>query len=62
MLRIRRDPARREYVDRALQASPEETEALELFTHSDDARAAVQRVRTLARLTGSADAPVPANP
>jgi hypothetical protein len=54
MQRIRRDPERRLYTDQALTpVSGDETEALALFTHSGDARHAVQHARKIAELTGA---------
>ena len=52
--RIRKDPKRRLYTDQALTpVSDDETEALALFTHSGDARHAVQHARKIAELTGA---------
>jgi len=52
--RIRKDPRRWLYSDQALTpVSEDETESLELFTHSDDARHAVEHARKVAHLTGS---------
>jgi hypothetical protein len=51
--RIRKDPNRHKYTDQALaEVADDETESLELFTHSDDARHAVEHARKVARLTG----------
>jgi hypothetical protein len=51
--RIRKDPLRLQYVDQALTPVSEgETQSLELFTHSDDARHAVEHARKVAHLTG----------
>ncbi len=52
--RIRKDPKRLLYTDQALTpVTEDETESLELFTHSDDARHAVEHARKVAHLTGS---------
>jgi radical SAM superfamily enzyme YgiQ (UPF0313 family) len=52
--RIRRDPQHRFYTDQALSpVSETETEVLELFTHSGDARHAVEHARKIAELTGA---------
>ena len=51
--RIRKDPNRHKYTDQALaDVADGETDSLELFTHSDDARQAVEHARKVARLTG----------
>jgi hypothetical protein len=51
--RIRKDPLRLQYVDQALTpVSEDETQSLGLFTHSDDARHAVEHARKVAHLTG----------
>jgi hypothetical protein len=51
--RIRKDPNRLLYTDQALtEVTEDETELLELFTHSNDARHAVEHERKIARLTG----------
>jgi hypothetical protein len=51
--RIRKDPSRHLYTDQALaDVTDDETQSLELFTHSDDARHAVNHARKIARLTG----------
>jgi hypothetical protein len=50
--RVRYDPNRHLYTDQALAAvTEEETESLELFTHTDDARHAVAHARKVADLT-----------
>ena len=50
--RIRKDRLRLQYVDQALTPVSEgETQSLELFTHSDDARHAVEHARKVAHLT-----------
>jgi len=50
--RIRKDPNRFLYSDQALtEVTEDETELLELFTHSNDARNAVEHERKIARLT-----------
>ncbi len=50
--RIRKDPNRRFYTDQALaQVTDDETELLELFTHSNDARHAVEHARKISHLT-----------
>jgi hypothetical protein len=52
--RIRKDPTRHLYTDQALaDVTEDETQSLELFTHSDDARHAVNHARKIARLTGA---------
>ena len=52
--RIRKDPTRHLYTDQALaDVTDDETQSLELFTHSDDARHAVNHARKIARLTGT---------
>jgi len=51
--RIRRDPHRYQYTDRALSpVTEDETERLELFTHNDAAREAVEHAHKVAHLTG----------
>jgi hypothetical protein len=51
--RIRKDPNKLLYTDQALtEVTEDETELLELFTHSIDARHAVEHERKVARLTG----------
>ena len=51
--RIRKDPNRFLYSDQALtEVTEDETELLELFTHSNDARHAVEHERKIAQLTG----------
>jgi len=50
--RIRRDPRRRYYLDQAMAPiSSDETGVLELFTHTDDARRAVEHARNVAHHT-----------
>jgi hypothetical protein len=62
MLRVRRDPARYDYMDQALRpVASEDTQSLEIFTHSDDARAAVEHTRKIAKLTSGAAAPAQAS-
>jgi len=52
--RIRKDPTRHLYTDQALaDVTDDETQSLELFTHSDEARRAVIHARKIARLTGA---------
>jgi DNA repair photolyase len=52
--RIRKDPTRHLYTDQALaDVTDDQTQSLELFTHSDDARHAVNHARKIARLTGA---------
>ena len=54
MQRIRRDPNKHHYTDQALtEVTDDETESLELFTHTDDARHAVKHARKVAQLTGT---------
>jgi hypothetical protein len=54
MQRIYRDKNRYAYVDQALTpVSDDETEKLELFTHSEAARESVKHVQKVARLTGA---------
>jgi Radical SAM superfamily len=54
MQRIRRDPNRHRYTDQALaDVTDNETQSLELFTHTDDARHAVEHIRKIAQLTGT---------
>ena len=51
--RINTDPQRLRYMDQALTPVSEgETQSLELFTHTDDARHAVEHARKVAHLTG----------
>jgi hypothetical protein len=53
--RIRKDPARASYTDQALApVEAAETESLALFTHSEEARAAVQHARRIKELTAKA--------
>jgi hypothetical protein len=50
--RINKDPQRLRYMDQALTPVSEgETQSLELFTHTDDARHAVEHARKVAHLT-----------
>jgi hypothetical protein len=50
--RIRKDPDKHLYTDQALaEVTDNETELLELFTHSNDARHAVEHARKIAYLT-----------
>ncbi len=52
--RILKDPARYSYMDQALTpVSDDETEKLDLFTHSDTARQAVAHVHKIEQLTGA---------
>jgi len=52
--RIQRDPNRHLYKDQALNpVCDDETERLELFTHSDAARQAVEHAHKIAHLTGA---------
>ncbi len=52
--RIRSDPSKDLYTDQALaDVTEDETESLELFTHTDDARQAVEHARKVAQLTGA---------
>jgi radical SAM superfamily enzyme YgiQ (UPF0313 family) len=52
--RIRKDPNKHLYIDQALaDVTDDETELLELFTHSNDARHAVEHARKVAQLTGA---------
>jgi hypothetical protein len=52
--RVRKDPNRFSYTDEAMTpVSDEETEKLELFTHSDTARQAVEHAHKVAHLTGA---------
>jgi len=61
--RIRRDPNHRLYTDVALTSvSEDETESLEMFTHSDGARSAVAHARKVDALTHGKRAPVDAQP
>jgi hypothetical protein len=58
MWSIRRDAARTDYLDQAIRpVAAGETESLEIFTHSEDARAAVEHTRKIARLTAGAASP-----
>jgi radical SAM superfamily enzyme YgiQ (UPF0313 family) len=51
--RIRNDPSRYQYTDRALTpVTEDETERLELFTHNEAARQAVEHARKVVQLTG----------
>ena len=51
---IQKDPGRHVYTDQSLTpVTDEETDTLELLTHSDAAREAVAHVRKIARLTGT---------
>ena len=51
--RIKKDPQRLRYIDQALTPVSEgETQSLELFPHTDDARHAVEHARKVAHLTG----------
>src|ERR1700730_3876839 len=61
--RIREDLNSHLYTDQALaDVTDDETELLELFTHSTDARQAVEHARRVAQLTGAqAHAPSHAN-
>jgi hypothetical protein len=50
--RVRKDPNRHTYTDQALaDVTDDETESLELFTHSEDARHAVEHARKVDALT-----------
>jgi hypothetical protein len=52
--RIQKQPGRYTYTDLAMMpVSDDETETLELLTHSDAAREAVAHVRKVAQLTGA---------
>ena len=52
--RVRKDPNRFSYTDQAMTpVSDEETERLELFTHTDTARQAVEHAHKVAHLTGT---------
>jgi hypothetical protein len=52
--RVRKAPDRHSYMDQAMTpVSEDETERLELFTHSDAARHAVDHVHKIAHLTGA---------
>ena len=52
--RLQKDPNRYSYTDLALSpVSEDETETLELLTHSSAAREAVAHVRKIAHLTGA---------
>jgi hypothetical protein len=54
-LRIRLDPQRKMYTDDALAPVTEaDSQSLELFTHSEDARTAVEHTRKIAGLTAGA--------
>jgi hypothetical protein len=56
--RIKRDPSRKLYTDRALTpVTNDETETLELFTHNEGARDEVAHVRKIAALTHGAPTP-----
>jgi len=61
--RIRRDPNHRLYTDVALTSvSEDETESLEMFTHSDGARDAVAHARKVDALTHAKRAHADAQP
>ena len=52
--RVYNDKNRYSYIDQALTAvTDEETETLELFTHTDAARQSVKHARKIAELTGA---------
>ncbi len=52
--RIENDPNRHTYTDQAMTpVTDDETETLELFTHSDAARQAVAHAHKIAQLTGA---------
>ena len=52
--RIKKDPNRHKYTDQAMTpVTEDETDRLELFTHSDAARQAVAHAHKVAQLTGS---------
>src|SRR5262249_16351864 len=52
--RIRKDPNRHFYVDQALtEVTDDETQSLELFTHTDDARHALQHAAKAAQWPGA---------
>jgi hypothetical protein len=54
--RLRRDPSRVNYTDQSLSdVTDDETQSLELFTHTDDARHAVEHARKVAQLTTAAN-------
>ena len=56
--RINTDPQRLRYMDQALTPVSEgETQSLELFTHTDDARHAVEHARKVAHLTAGDSSP-----
>ena len=56
--RIKKDPKRHLYTDQAMMpVSDDETEKLELLTHSEAAREAVAHVRKVAQLTGASQSP-----
>jgi hypothetical protein len=62
MWRIRSDPKRFDYMDQALRpVTADDTASLEIFTHSEDARAAVEHTRKIEGLTGGGRTPAPAN-
>jgi hypothetical protein len=55
--RIYKDKNRHAYVDQALTpVRDDETDTLELFTHSEAARQSVQHIQKVAQLTGRANA------
>jgi hypothetical protein len=55
--RVRNDPARASYQDQALApVEAGDTETLELFTHNEAARSAVQHARRIKQLTAKAAA------
>jgi hypothetical protein len=59
--RLRRDPNRAIYTDQSLSdVTDDETQSLELFTHTDDARHAVEHAHKVAQLTAKG-ARVPAH-
>jgi hypothetical protein len=61
--RVRTDRKRHQYMDQALRpVVAEDTESLEIFTHSNDARAEVEHVRKVARLTSGVRTAAPVNP
>jgi hypothetical protein len=52
---VRKDPRRNEYIDAALApVTDDETETLEMFTHTEGARNEVVRTRKIAELTSGA--------
>jgi hypothetical protein len=58
---IRRDPLHKDYMDEALApVTDDEEETLELFTHNEGARHAVEHARKVAALTHGASAPAEA--